>query len=160
MQLIKPSGRRNVAGLLRRFRRERAGVFSIEMALLIAPVIFSSIFVMDVARFHIVGASLDDAVLKLTQEVRNGNVGTLNRAGFCSDYSMSFCDADKLSLRIEPLSASASPGALTPGEFLVNLPSGDGSALIRVQYVVPPIVSFAWSPEDYVISAGAFTHAI
>lgn len=145
---------------LRMFQRQQSGAFSVEMSLLILPVIMATVFTIDIARFYMMSASLDDLALRLTQEVRNNDMAGINQGNFCATYNVTYCDFSKLGVRIEPL-ANVAPGAsVSPGDFVYSPPANDETVLVRIKYEVAPMISYVWSPENYIISAGAFTHAL
>ena len=66
---------------------------------------------------------------------------------------------DKVGVSVEPLLAGMKPDDVAEGEFSINPPPAQLPVLIRVQYHIDPVIPFAYSPERFIVSAGAFTHA-
>lgn len=141
-----------------RFVKNKDGVFSIEMAVLLAPLMLSALFVLDIARAYIIGSSLDAVTTKIMSKARLGDLANLKRDTFCDDFNITFCDMDKFGLRIEPL-AYQYTGKPSPGEFSVNPPPGKDPVLIKLQVRVDPFFKYGRSEDAFFVSAGAFTHA-
>ncbi len=149
---------RMISGRGTAFLKKRDGVAAIEMGVLLAPMAFAGLFVLDIARAYIIGNALDGAAIDLVTRARAGQIANLNQNSFCKELKMSFCDMEKIGVRIEPLSSSNVQATPSPGEFAINSPGGRTSMLVRVSYHTEPVFRFGGSPDNYVLTAGAFTH--
>ena len=144
--------------LARRFRRARRGATAIEFAILVPPVIFASLFAIDLGNTYMVASSLDAASATLTEEIRAGRAGSISEGNFCERVKLSYCDFSKLGVNVEQLRPFGHSSDPTPGTFSINLPAGGGPTMATLTYSISKVAP-AIDREDLIIRAGGFTSA-
>lgn len=144
--------------MIGKFGRSTSGATAIEFAVLAVPVIFASLYAIDLGRTYMVASSLDAASVTLTEQLRSGEARSLTQANFCARTKLSYCDPEKLGVQVMQLSPTTVPPKPAPGTFSLNIPAGEEAVMAVLVYEVSPIAP-SLNRDDIVLRAGGFTSA-
>ncbi len=142
----------------RQFRHAHSGATAIEFAILVPPLIFASLFAIDLGNTYMIASSLDGASAALTEEIRSGEAATLTQGNFCTRLGLAYCDAERLGVNVAPLTVQGAPPPPAPGSFAINLPTGGGATIATLVYRVSKVAP-GLERDDLILRAGGFTSA-